>query len=252
MEDLKWYKLSSDEFWQFKFNNVSIGDFKITPAVSLMMADTGTSLNMIPSEDFDKIVNDFLKPKFKNCHVMASSLTACDCSEEQHMAVPDIKFQINGDEYLIPRESWFERVASSQKCVVKFMHGPGQDYWILGLNFFSSYYTVFDYENMQIGFAKSTMYGHPVPLGFIQETAAQGLSQLRQIITNFGQLEFENITPQNKILIGTGTIAWALFGAYYLIIRKSKKQLNESLSRVEDEVETIDESMQYEGLQSQL
>ena len=168
IEDLKWYKLTSNEFWQFNFGNVTIGDLKINPAVSIMMADTGTSLNMLPSEDFYQIVNGYVKPNFKNCHVMSSSLTACDCSEEQHKNVSDIHFTINGDDYLIPRDSWFERVASSQKCVVKFMHGPGKEYWILGLNFFSSYYTVFDYENSSIGFAKSTMYGHPVPLGFIQ------------------------------------------------------------------------------------
>jgi len=98
---------------------------------------------------------------------MASSLTACDCTDAQHKSVEDIHFNINGDDYLIPRDSWFERVQSSQKCVVKFMHGPNKEYWILGLNFFNSYYTVFDYENQAIGFAKSTMYGHSVPLAFV-------------------------------------------------------------------------------------
>jgi hypothetical protein len=39
------------------------------------------------------------------------------------------------------------------------MHGPHKDYWILGLNFFENYYTVFDYENQQIGFAVSINQG---------------------------------------------------------------------------------------------
>ena len=67
----------------------------------------------------------------------------------------------------MPRDLWYERGANGM-CVIKFMHSPAKGFWILGLNFFTNYYTVFDYENSSIGFAKSTMYGHPVPLGFIQ------------------------------------------------------------------------------------
>ena len=35
------------------------------------------------------------------------------------------------------------------------MHGDNKRYWILGLNFFTNYYTVFDYENNKIGFVDS-------------------------------------------------------------------------------------------------
>ena len=250
IEDLKWYKLISNEFWQFNFDNVSIGDFKIQPSVKIMMADTGTSLNMLPDADYYKIVNDYLKPKFESCEVMSSSLIGCDCTAEEHKTVPDIHFHINGDDYLIPRESWLERVDASGKCVLKFMHGPNKEYWILGLNFFNSYYTVFDYENQQIGFARSKMYGHPVPLAFIQESASKGLANLKQF---FGSIEFEEVAPQNKVLIGVGTVAWALFGAYYLIIRKSEKERQTRVHRDED-AEDLDKSPlpTFDGLRTQL
>jgi hypothetical protein len=39
------------------------------------------------------------------------------------------------------------------------MHAPNRPYWILGLNFFQNYYTVFDYENNSIGFAPSINMG---------------------------------------------------------------------------------------------
>lgn len=42
------------------------------------------------------------------------------------------------------------------------MHAPGRKTWILGLNFFTNYYSVFDYENKRIGFAESKIaYGQP-------------------------------------------------------------------------------------------
>ena len=53
------------------------------------------------------------------------------------------------------------------KCVIKFMHGPREDHWILGLNFFNNYYTVFDYENKQIGFVESINLGKPTSKTFI-------------------------------------------------------------------------------------
>lgn len=47
------------------------------------------------------------------------------------------------------------------------MHGPHKPYWILGLNFFTNYYTVFDYKNKQIGFAESINLDEPPNKGFI-------------------------------------------------------------------------------------
>ena len=42
-------------------------------------------------------------------------------------------------------------------------------FWILGLNFFSNYYTVFDQEDMKVGFAISR-YAHPRVMEFHQDS----------------------------------------------------------------------------------
>ncbi len=67
-------------------------------------------------------------------------------------------FKIDNVKYIIPRNGWVERTDEGQ-CVIKFMHAPNRPYWILGLNFFQNYYTVFDYENNAIGFAPSINMG---------------------------------------------------------------------------------------------
>jgi len=41
--------------------------------------------------------------------------------------------------------------------------------WILGLNFFSNYYTVFDQEELKVGFAISR-YAHPRVIDFHQNS----------------------------------------------------------------------------------
>lgn len=171
IEPLKWYPLSEPFYWKVNFGNVTIGDFKLNPTVNVIMADTGTSLNMISNDDFNAIYDGIFKGKYE-CFVSSSSLTACECTEEQHKEIPDIHFQINGDDFVIPRDSWYERQPSKGLCYIKFMHGPSHNSWILGLNFFNSYYTVFDYENQALGFAKSKMFGHSTPMGFIQASSS--------------------------------------------------------------------------------
>ena len=44
--------------------------------------------------------------------------------------------------------------------MVKIMNNQFIDFWLIGLNFFQNYYTVFDQEKMRIGFAPSV---HAVP-----------------------------------------------------------------------------------------
>ena len=80
--DIHWYPITNPHFWEVGFNNVRIGDFHFQPVVSKVMADTGTSLNMIPDADFNRIYQAFFADKF-NCRVLPNSLTGCDCTASQ-------------------------------------------------------------------------------------------------------------------------------------------------------------------------
>jgi hypothetical protein len=65
------------------------------------MADTGTSLNMIPDDDYYQIFNHFIKGKMA-CTVLPNTLHGCECTPEQHKSMPDITFKIGDDTYKIP------------------------------------------------------------------------------------------------------------------------------------------------------
>ena len=41
-------------------------------------------------------------------------------------------------------------------CTLEIMTHANMEVWILGLNFFENYYTIFDQENLQVGFALSS------------------------------------------------------------------------------------------------
>ena len=63
---------------------------------------------------------------------------------------------------------WFEKVGNT--CVAKFMHHPGRQMWILGLNFFNKYYSVFDYETQSIGFAPSINFNRKSSSKFVVDS----------------------------------------------------------------------------------
>jgi len=81
IEKIKWYPLAEPYYWKLKFGNVSIGDWKMNPTTDIIMADTGTSLNLISDDDFFNIYNNIFKDKY-TCYKTASSLHACECTEE--------------------------------------------------------------------------------------------------------------------------------------------------------------------------
>lgn len=57
------------------------------------------------------------------------------------------------------KENYIMRDRARNQCIIKIMSldfPAHRKFWILGLNFFHNYYTVFDMDNKRVGFAEST------------------------------------------------------------------------------------------------
>jgi len=54
------------------------------------------------------------------------------------------------------------------------MHHAGRDMWILGLNFFNKYYSVFDYGSQSIGFAPSINFDRKSSSKFVVDSMKNG------------------------------------------------------------------------------
>ena len=66
---------------------------------------------------------------------------------------PDLVYNINGTNYYMPWESYV--MCEGWYCYIMILTHDTIGSYILGLNFLSNYYTIFDQENSRIGMAVS-------------------------------------------------------------------------------------------------
>ena len=132
------------------------------------------------------------------------------CSTETFEAFPDLRFEIDGLSYYIPRDSYVIRYFG--KCYLKLMTHYTIPFWILGLNFFENYYTIFDQENLKVGFAPS-----------IHQKKLKSISTL----SNANLIFTGDVAPEssNTILyVALGAAALGLGSAAYLLRKKASNK----------------------------
>lgn len=147
--DLKYVKLDAATYWQISLDGIKSGDYhhessdKITAIV-----DSGTSLITGPRAEVSKLAAAVgAKANFMGEYTI-------DCDKVESM--PDIVFTIEGTDYTIPGPKTV--IQAQGTCLFAFMGidfpAPGPQ-WILGDVFMREYYTVFNYLDQTIGFAKA-------------------------------------------------------------------------------------------------
>ena len=135
-------------YWEVKVDSASIGDFDLGVTAGAAI-DTGTSLIVVPTEMAAKI-NKAIGAK-RN---WAGQYTI-DCSVVPFL--PKFTVTMGGYEFTLAGEDYVLAVQDS--CVSSFtgmdLETPTGKIWIVGDAFMRKYYTIYDFENHQVGFALS-------------------------------------------------------------------------------------------------
>jgi len=151
--EISYVPLTSESYWAFKMDDVKVGGSSfVCNGGCKAIADTGTSLLAGPKDEIKKI-NDKIGAKS-----LPTGQATVDCNALSSM--PDVSFVLNGKEFTLTAQEYVLKV--SGQCLSGFMGidipAPAGPLWILGDVFISSYYTVFDYENRQVGFARAVQH----------------------------------------------------------------------------------------------
>eukprot|EP00339_Tiarina_fusa_P017857 CAMPEP_0117054318 /NCGR_PEP_ID=MMETSP0472-20121206/37651_1 /TAXON_ID=693140 ORGANISM="Tiarina fusus, Strain LIS" /NCGR_SAMPLE_ID=MMETSP0472 /ASSEMBLY_ACC=CAM_ASM_000603 /LENGTH=398 /DNA_ID=CAMNT_0004769873 /DNA_START=40 /DNA_END=1236 /DNA_ORIENTATION=+ len=147
--ELQYVSLDAATYWQITMDAVSAGDYhKDADEPITAIVDSGTSLITGPKAEIKKLAAAVgAKPSFTGQYSLD-----CDKLDE----IPDVTFTIGGTDYSIPGSKTV--IQAQGICLFAFMGmdfpAPGPQ-WILGDVFMREYYTVFNYHDQTIGFAKA-------------------------------------------------------------------------------------------------
>lgn len=146
-----WIDLKEPSYWQFHIESVALGGTtRKLHHNSLAMADTGTSLIYGPPTEVSMLV-EALGLQGPNDYGEYTT----SCKEKPNF--PDIKFGMGGHVFAISAEDYFIEV-DDDTCMLGIQGDPefeSSHFWILGDVFLSNFVSVFDYDNLKVGFAKA-------------------------------------------------------------------------------------------------
>jgi len=148
-----WVKLTNRTYWQFQLDDVLLRTTSLgyCPGGCKAIADTGTSLIAGPSAQM-KALNLKL-----GAITVVNGEAVLSCKEIPLM--PNVTFVLNGQKFSLSPTEYVLQVSSgnSTQCISGFLGidipAPVGPLWILGDVFISTYYTIFDFANSQVGFA---------------------------------------------------------------------------------------------------
>jgi cathepsin D len=148
-ESFRYYKLIMENYWIINMDDVIFNGTSYKKGKCTAIIDTGTSVIAGPRKIIDEMTKEFGSGKEKQV----------DCTKLNEL--PDLTFVFGGDKYVLKPADYILQVAEGSKevCIVGLI---GLDFpekfgetFIVGDSFIKTYYTHFDVENSQVGFARA-------------------------------------------------------------------------------------------------
>ncbi|KAL6815828.1 vacuolar protease A [Trichoderma sp. SZMC 28013] len=146
---IEYIPLRRKAYWEVDLDSISFGDQEAELENTGAILDTGTSLNVLPS-DLAELLNAQIGAK----KGFGGQYTV-DCSKRD--SLPDISFTLAGSKYSLPATDYI--IEMSGNCISSFQGmdfpAPVGPLVILGDAFLRRYYSVYDLGKNAVGLAKA-------------------------------------------------------------------------------------------------
>lgn len=160
LDEIKYFPLHGEEFWEIKFNSINIGDKKVSTKHKAFctMLDTGACTLAFP-EEITKEIFKLIGAKY-DPNLGIYSTVPCGNGAPVYaitLAISGSSITIKPTDYLVKVTTTASGQSMCAVLITSLNEKPkdkGCVILILGLPFFRRHYTIFDLENRKIGIAR--------------------------------------------------------------------------------------------------
>ena len=98
--NIVWHDLFDTNYWTLPMSDVAYGNVTFPVKVDQLIVDTGTSLTLIPSQDFNALVSIITQenPKLE-FYKLKNGLSASMCTREDFGKLEDLSFRVDNITY---------------------------------------------------------------------------------------------------------------------------------------------------------